>query len=280
MEAQGARARGRNDLLRQLDDARGELGAAREKYSPEHPDVKNAGAHGGGARSGARQPRARAAAVRRRRRTIPPTSRCRRSSRRSATTSTRCEKIASLRAQADNYQRNVSMSPAGREGIPRAGARLRERAGAISGSARQADGSAARGESRDRSQGRALHADRAAASPEEPVSPNRLAVFVIGLILSARAGGGGRRVARGHRHQGARPARRRLLGSSAPLALIPLIMTAADVARGTKTAALRGRWRVASAVVALVTTHLFFRPLDTLWFIVMRRLGLTGVHRG
>ncbi len=30
-----------NDLLRQLDAARAELGAAREKYSPEHPDVKN-----------------------------------------------------------------------------------------------------------------------------------------------------------------------------------------------------------------------------------------------
>jgi hypothetical protein len=30
----------------------------------------------------------------------------------------------------------------------------------------------------------------------------------------------------------------------------------------------------ASVLLTLISVHLFFRPLDTLWFIVMRRLGI------
>ena len=108
--------------------------------------------------------------------------------------------------------------------------------------------------------------------PEEPVSPNRLAVFIIGLILSAALAAASLRCARPG-HVGARPPRRRMLGSSAPLALIPIIVTAANGAR-------QDLWRfaaggaMASAVVALLAIHIFFRPLDTLWFIVLRRLGI------
>jgi uncharacterized membrane protein YGL010W len=56
--------------------------------------------------------------------------------------------------------------------------------------------------------------------------------------------------------------------------LIPIIVTAAEVARGRKRVRFAAGGAMASAAAALLAIHLFYRPLDTLWFIVMRRLGI------
>jgi hypothetical protein len=61
---------------------------------------------------------------------------------------------------------------------------------------------------------------------------------------------------------------------SAPLALIPIITTAADTLRRKRRFQFAAGGAAASFVLALLAIHLFFRPLDTLWFIVMRRLGM------
>ena len=59
-----------------------------------------------------------------------------------------------------------------------------------------------------------------------------------------------------------------------PLALIPHIQTQADL-RSQK----QGRFRLAlgsaagTACVALVLVHLFYRPLDVVFFSLMHRLG-------
>jgi hypothetical protein len=110
--------------------------------------------------------------------------------------------------------------------------------------------------------------------PEEPVSPNRIAVFIIGFILSAAlaAALAALRETMDTSVRGRRDVES--LGQSAPLALIPVIVTAAEVARGKKLWRFAAGGAMASAVVALLAIHLFFRPLDTLWFIVMRRLGI------
>ena len=110
--------------------------------------------------------------------------------------------------------------------------------------------------------------------PEEPVSPNRLAVFIIGLILALglAAAIAALREAMDTSVRGRRDVES--LGSNAPLALIPIIVTAAEVARGRKLVRFAAGGAMASAVVGLLAIHLFFRPLDTLWFIVMRRLGI------
>ena len=100
-------------------------------------------------------------------------------------------------------------------------------------------------------------------------------MFIIGLILSAAlaAALAALREATDTSVRGRRDVE--LLGSSAPLALIPDHRD-----RRATWRAARRMWRfaaggaMASAVVALLAIHIFFRPLDTLWFIVMRRLGI------
>jgi polysaccharide biosynthesis transport protein len=66
----------------------------------------------------------------------------------------------------------------------------------------------------------------------------------------------------------------RALLTSPPLAIIPVMLTSFDRAR-------RQRWRAralfggaASFLVALALIHLFYRPLDVLWIVALRRLGI------
>jgi hypothetical protein len=60
----------------------------------------------------------------------------------------------------------------------------------------------------------------------------------------------------------------------APLAIIPRISTDID----SRTDKRRWRFAAGTAAVVGITTvlavHFLFRPLDVLWFIAMRRMGL------
>jgi succinoglycan biosynthesis transport protein ExoP len=59
----------------------------------------------------------------------------------------------------------------------------------------------------------------------------------------------------------------------APLAILPYIVTDADRRRQRRR---RGYAVVAMAgagVIALALTHLFYRPLDVLWAVALRKLG-------
>jgi polysaccharide biosynthesis transport protein len=110
--------------------------------------------------------------------------------------------------------------------------------------------------------------------PEEPVSPNRLLIVVAGFILSLGLGVGlawlretSDATVRG------RDELLRIIGV-APLALVPQIITTQDL----KAARRRTRLTLGSAAgsfcIALVLVHLFYRPLDVLWFSLMQRFGL------
>ena len=111
--------------------------------------------------------------------------------------------------------------------------------------------------------------------PEKPVSPNRGALLVIGLILSGLLAGGVAWLL--ERLDTTVRDRRDLVGllGVAPLAIVPRITTRA--ARG----AARRQWRFTAAsagvlgvALTLVSLHIFLRPLDSLWFAVVRKLGI------
>jgi succinoglycan biosynthesis transport protein ExoP len=109
--------------------------------------------------------------------------------------------------------------------------------------------------------------------PEDPVSPNRPLILVLGLLLSIGLAVGiaalleaTDNTIRGHKDMFA--------AFGAPmLAVVPRIMTPADIALGRR----RVRYTVASVAVvtigAILAIHLFYRPLDVLWFAAMRHLG-------
>jgi hypothetical protein len=58
-----------------------------------------------------------------------------------------------------------------------------------------------------------------------------------------------------------------------PLAIVPRIMTMADraVRRRHRRQALAGA--AGAVLVAIVLTHFYFRPLDVLWEVAVRKLG-------
>ncbi len=110
--------------------------------------------------------------------------------------------------------------------------------------------------------------------PQEPVSPNRVAILLIGLILGGITGVGVVALLealdcsiRGERQLYA------LTGVNA-LAVVPYITAADEVVRGSQ----RRYWIAGAAVVALLVVLLVFhavvRPLDVVFFILLNRLGL------
>lgn len=109
-------------------------------------------------------------------------------------------------------------------------------------------------------------------TPEEPASPNRVVIVVLGMVL-AIGGAIGSAAAREVMDNSVRN-RRDLesLLNIPPLAVIPFIETESDRADSIK----RQRLTLASSAGALVlmitAIHLFYRPLDVLWQVILRRL--------
>lgn len=110
--------------------------------------------------------------------------------------------------------------------------------------------------------------------PEDPVSPNRPLVMLLGVLLSIALAVGV--VALLEATDATVRGRQDLLEAfTAPLlVVVPRILTAADIALGRR----RMRYAVSAAaavgVATILAVHVFYRPLDVLWFAAMRRLGL------
>jgi hypothetical protein len=111
-------------------------------------------------------------------------------------------------------------------------------------------------------------------TPEQPASPNRPLIMIFGVMFALAAGFG--TVALLESTDASVRGRQDLVAllSSPPLAMIPHIFTSDERAR-------MRRWRrnallggVASAIGALVLIHVFFRPLDVLWVVALRRMGI------
>jgi polysaccharide biosynthesis transport protein len=265
-----------NDVQRQLDEARGELAAAREKYSAEHPDVKRLERSVTQLESEYAQAVASSAP--------PPLSdgadnpayiQLRAQLEATINNMRALEgKITSLRAQTFSYQRKVSISPRIEQeyreitrDYDNAQVRYRELR------AKQMEAELAENLESGR-KGERFTMIEPPLPPEEPASPNRLAILIIGLLLSLGLAGGGAAVAEAT--DTSVRSRRDLVDvmRAAPLALIPRIVTSEEIAASK----LRIRRAIfgscAAAVLAVTLAHFFYRPLDTLWFIVMRRLGI------
>jgi len=58
------------------------------------------------------------------------------------------------------------------------------------------------------------------------------------------------------------------------LAIVPRIITAADIALRRRRVAYTVVTVVVLGIVSIAAIHLFYRPLDVLWFAAMRHLGI------
>jgi len=110
--------------------------------------------------------------------------------------------------------------------------------------------------------------------PEKPVSPNRILILAIGLVLSLGAGVAAVLGSEALDASVRGPKDVRELLQIAPLAAIPVVVTRRERARRRRM--MRYSWggAVAALVVAAVTAHFLVAPLDVIWLAVLRRFGV------
>ncbi len=274
---------GSNDLRRQLEEARTSLAAAEQKYTPDHPDrvrlarevsalearlaAQTTGA-GAPSQPGTLEPdadadnpayiqiQAQLSSVRNDQAAL-------------------VSQVTRMRNEVANYRRMITVSPQIEKQYRELSRDYDDaRAKYHDIRAKQMEAQTAQNLETDR-KGERFTLIEPPLTPEKPVSPNRGALLVVGLLLSLALAAAllwlfdsnDRRV-RG------RADLARLLGAP-PLAVVPRIGTERDRRDA------RRRWRLTlagstamSVLLLLTVAHVFVRPLDVLWAAVLRKLGV------
>jgi uncharacterized protein involved in exopolysaccharide biosynthesis len=110
--------------------------------------------------------------------------------------------------------------------------------------------------------------------PEKPISPNRVLILAIGLVLAVAAGVGAV-IARDALDASVRgPSDIRELLEVPALASIPIIVTNADRRRRTRFRLYSWSGSFAAVLLAGLSVHFFLKPLDVVWLALMRRFGV------
>lgn len=112
--------------------------------------------------------------------------------------------------------------------------------------------------------------------PEKPVSPNRIAIMFLGAVLAAGAGLGMALLLEAM-DQSIRSTRKvsELMGL-APLVTIPYIETPAETLANRPQRKLYFflGGAILLGVIFFSLVHFYYKPLDVLWFVVLRKLGI------
>jgi len=270
-----------NDLRRRLEKTRSALAEARQRYSPEHPDVIRLERQ-------VTDLEAQLAAE------PPPAPTVGGSSPNSQPveadnpafvqiqaqlSATRNDLAAlagemdKLRAQADAYQRNISLSPQVEKEyreLSRDYENARLKYAEIR--SKQVEAKTAQDLEADRKGERFTLIDPP-LPPEEPISPNRPLIFIAGFVLSIGLAAGllwyletMDSTIRGRRDLFD-------LTGIPPLALVPHIGTLAEERAAKRRIWLTAGTSAATFCVAVVLIHFLYRPLDVLWFSFAHRFG-------
>ena len=111
--------------------------------------------------------------------------------------------------------------------------------------------------------------------PDKPVKPNRPLLFMVGLMLSFGGGLGVATVAEAL--DGGIRGTRALTSATkiAPLATIPHISTRRDQSVRRRNLKIAAVVIVVLGIAGLAAIHFLYKPLDLLWYIVLRKLNLT-----
>jgi protein tyrosine kinase modulator len=273
-----------NDLRRDLQEAQSQLDDARKRYTAEHPDrvrleamVKSLQTDLDAAVAASSAPAAPAAHD-----TMKPTDadnpayvqiQAQLSGTENDITSLNAQ-IAKLQASVHDYETDVAGSPqVEREyhDLTRDLDNARLRYQEIR--TKQGDARVAQSLESDR-QGERFTPIDPPLPPEEPISPNRPLIVIAGLILSLALAAGVAML----REVLDTTIRNRdellQLVGVAPLALIPRIETEADRRMARRRFRLALGSAAGTACVALVLVHLFYRPLDVVFFSLVQRIGM------
>jgi uncharacterized protein involved in exopolysaccharide biosynthesis len=279
LEQQNPGAEDRNDVLRRLDAARAELAAASERYGPEHPDRVRLGREVTAleaklaALPAAPAPGAAFKAVNGDNPAFVQIQ-----AQLSANINDRNalnEQMGKLRSEITDTRRKISVSPQiEREYREMSRDYDNARAKYQEIRAKQMEAQTAQNLETDR-KGERFTLIEPPMMPEKPVSPNRGALLIVGIMLSLFAAAG--LVWLLERLDSTVRGRKDLLQllGVAPLAIVPRIVTAVE--RGAARRQMRYTALAASFLgfaLLLASLHIFLRPLDSLWFALVRKLGI------
>lgn len=271
LEKQVGRVDTANDLARQLSDAQSQLAAAREKYAPDHPDVAQL----------ERLVKSMEEAMR----AAPLTSEAVQSdpdnpayiqvsAQREASMNERAsleKKAAVLRTRIGDYERRLAQSPEiereyGSIARDLENAQLKYR----EVRQKQMEATLAQNLETER-KGERFTLIEPPMAAEEPVSPPRLAIVLLGFVFAFASAIG--LIFLLESVDTSIRSRRDIeaLVSVPPLAVLPWIDTPAEVATRAKLRRLSLASAAGSVVLAVALTHFLYRPLDVLWAVAWRR---------
>ncbi len=267
----------RNDLFRQLEDAQTQLASAKQRYSADHPDVKRLERLVAGIQQTLRDaPRVGSGSVPAANKPDNPVYIQLKGQIDALNTERDSVKrqLAGLRGRLSDFERRLTLSPE----VERQYAALARdyenaRVKYQEVRAKQMEAQVSQNLEAERKGERFTLIDPA-LPPEQPVSPNRPLILILGLVLSLVAAAAAALVADAM-DSSVRSASdlRRLLGVD-PLVVLPSMVTAEMLAtRGERLR--KALISVAVAVpVFLLLVNFLFMPLDVLLIVLARRFGM------
>jgi len=110
--------------------------------------------------------------------------------------------------------------------------------------------------------------------PESPVRPNRRAILFLGLVLAVAGGIGSGALAEALDGSIHTAEQLRAVTKMVPLSVIPYLDTAEEKRARSTRQKLLGIGAMVLTVAGLGLVHVFFMPLDVLWFVALRKLRL------
>jgi uncharacterized protein involved in exopolysaccharide biosynthesis len=109
-------------------------------------------------------------------------------------------------------------------------------------------------------------------APQQAASPNRPLLSVLSFVLALTAALGTVWLLEMRDGSVRNPRDLEALLQIAPLAIVPHMETLAEIAARRRILRVTMAGAAGAVVVALILTHLFYRPLDVLWDVALRRL--------
>jgi uncharacterized protein involved in exopolysaccharide biosynthesis len=261
------------DLFRDLESARAALAAARERYSPDHPDIVRLTAKVAALEKAIEEQPAATSVSRADAHADNPAY----IQVKGQIDAVEIEREAALKRQGelqaklDDYERRFAQAPEVERGY-RELARSLESAQAKLQELRAKMTEAQVSQHLETEQkGERFTLIEPAQPPEKPVTPNRPLILILGAFLSLALG------------VGAVLGRDRLDGSVrgsldlkrlldvAPLASIPVLVTDRELRARRRRRLIQAAAGAAAVVLLLAIVHLAVRPVDVLWFVLVRR---------
>ncbi|MBB6091251.1 uncharacterized protein involved in exopolysaccharide biosynthesis [Povalibacter uvarum] len=262
-----------NELARQLEDTKGQLAQARERYAPDHPDVQQLQRLVDSIEAAMRAAPLTTTAV-----TDKPDNPAyiQVSAQHQASLAERESlrgKARAIRQRVTELEGQLAQSPQVEREY---GAMLRDLENAQlkyrEVRQKQMEATLAKNLEVER-KGERFTLIEPPLPPEEPVSPNRLAILVLGFIAASGMAVGTVVVLEGldTSIRGRRDVEA-LLPPSMPLAVLPWLDTPAAAIQRTKVRRISMASAAGAVVLAVTAAHFLYRPLDVLWLVALRRL--------